>query len=62
MSHLSVPTNQTSGKDSAGLSEILNEMEKKLDSAQRRYDPKFGASKALDTEVNQFDIDFEHEV
>jgi len=45
MSTLCVPANQMSGPGSAGLSEIINEMEKKLDSAQRRFNPKSGASK-----------------
>lgn len=60
MSTLCVPANQMSGPGSAGLSEIINEMEKKLDSAQRRFNPK--SSKVADAEVNQFDIDFEKEV
>lgn len=60
MSTLCVPANQMSGPGSAGLSEIINEMEKKLDSAQRRFKPK--SSKEADAEVNQFDIDFEQEV
>ena len=46
---------------SAGLCDIINEMEKKLDSAQRRFQPKFGNGASKEASVNQFDIDFEKE-
>ena len=39
---LSVPQTVMSGDGSAGLSEIIHQMEKKLDSAQRKFNPQFG--------------------
>jgi len=62
-STLSVPLNQMSGTVSAGLSEILHQVEEKLDSAQRRFNPQFNKGpRVLDAEVDTFDIDFEKEV
>jgi len=37
-------------------------MEKKLDSAQRRFNPSKGKGKTSEPKVNQFDVDFEEEV
>ena len=65
-SKLTVPMNHMSGTDSVGLSSLINQMEKKLDSANRRFNPQFGAHNnagvAKEADVNQFDVDFEFEV
>ena len=53
-----IPNNE-SGDGSQGLSEIIHEMEKKLDSAQRKFNPKFGKLEAA--KVKQFDTQFENE-
>ena len=46
-----------SGDGSHGLSEIIHDMEKKLDSAQKKFNPTFGKRDA--GKVNQFDISLE---
>ena len=58
---LAVPQNTKSGDTSGGLSEIINEMEKKLDSAQRKFNPSFDKEQALRKaqEVKQFSLELE---
>ena len=64
-----MPINAESAENpSAGLSEIMHQIDRKLDSAQRKFNPQFGAgksSKAADAaieRINEFDVDFEEEV
>lgn len=57
--------NMPSGEGaSAGLSEIMHQIDKKLDSAQRKFNPEFGKNKqdSIIDKINEFDVDFEQEV
>ena len=56
-----VAENPLSNDQSAGLSEIIYEMEKKLDSAQRRFNPAFG-KKLTVTDVNSFNVEIPDDV
>ncbi len=50
---------------SANLSEIMHQIDKKLDSAQRKFNPQFGKNRQSAVEIdkiNEFDVDFEKEV
>ena len=40
--------------ESAGLSSIMNQIEKKLDSAQRKFVPKFGEKPKQDIKIAEF--------
>ena len=61
---------ESADNPSAGLSEIMHQIDRKLDSAQRKFNPQFGGGKsqkaAADTaaidRINEFDVDFEKEV
>ena len=41
-------------QESAGLTDIMNQIEKKLDSAQRKFVPQFGEKSKQDTKVAEF--------
>ena len=40
--------------ESAGLTDIMNQIEKKLDSAQRKFVPEFGENPKQNTKVAEF--------